>query len=77
MLFFLFLGPEMTHEERSEMAEEAKEFEELRRVGTDLQEIGERRAREKLVGRDETIEDVDRPRSDNKSDQDIEHKEAV
>jgi len=77
MLFFLFLGPEMTPEERAEMAEEAKEFENLRRIGTNFQEVGERRAREKLVGRDEMIEDVERPRSNEKDDQDIEHKESA
>jgi len=45
MLFFLFLGPEMTQEERDEMSEEAKEFEDLRRQGMSLTEIGRQRAR--------------------------------
>jgi SHS family lactate transporter-like MFS transporter len=77
MLLFLFLGPEMTHEERAEMAEEAREFEELRRVGTNLQEIGERRAREKLVGKDEMVEDVEQPQNIEKSGQEIEHRDVV
>lgn len=77
MLFFLFMGPEMTPEERAVMAEEAREFEELRRVGTNLHEIGERRAREKLVGKDVMVEDVERPQDIEKNGQEVEHKDVV
>lgn len=67
----------MTHEERDEMAAEASEFEELRRVGTDLQEIGERRAREKLIGKGEMVDDVDRPEITERTERDIEHRDEV
>jgi len=45
MLLFLLLGPEMQQEEREEMAKEAKEFEDLRRQGVSLTEIGQQRAK--------------------------------
>jgi MFS transporter, SHS family, lactate transporter len=73
ILFFLFWGPEMTWEERGEMAKEASEFEDLRRLGTNLQEIGENRARQKLLGKTEMVEDVDRVNSHEKDMK--EHKE--
>lgn len=44
MLILLLLGPEMSLEERAERAQEAKEFEEMRRQGVSLTEIGRRRA---------------------------------
>jgi SHS family lactate transporter-like MFS transporter len=71
ILLFLFVGPEMTPEERQEMAAEAAEFEDLRRVGTNLQEIGERRAREKMNGAAAMREDVSHPHADEKSDTDF------
>jgi SHS family lactate transporter-like MFS transporter len=55
MLLFLILGPEMTQEERAEMAAEAKEFEDLRRQGVSLRQIGEDRAKAATV---ERIEDI-------------------
>jgi MFS transporter, SHS family, lactate transporter len=50
MLIFLLIGPEMTQEEREEMAQEAREFEDLRRQGVSLKEIGEQRARAGMDG---------------------------
>jgi len=51
MLILLFLGPEMSEEEREEMANEAIEFERHRREGLDLKEIGALRAKG-VVGED-------------------------
>lgn len=45
LLVFLFLGPEMSQEERDEEAHAAKQFEELRRQGVSLAEIGVSRAK--------------------------------
>lgn len=50
MLVFLLIGPEMTQEEREKMAQEAREFEDLRRQGVSLKEIGEQRARAGIDG---------------------------
>lgn len=44
LLLFLFLGPEMSPEERAREAEQAKYFEDLRRQGASLREIGEEMA---------------------------------
>lgn len=45
ILFFVFLGPEMTQEEREEEAALAKQYEEMRTQGVSLQEIGAGRAK--------------------------------
>ncbi|RMY63962.1 hypothetical protein D0863_10166 [Hortaea werneckii] len=45
ILFFLFVGPEMTQEERNEEAEQAKEYERMREQGISLREIGIARAK--------------------------------
>ncbi|KAI7236278.1 sugar transporter family protein [Hortaea werneckii] len=45
ILFFLFVGPEMTQEERNEEAEQAKEYEKMREQGISLREIGIARAK--------------------------------
>ncbi|KAK4542483.1 hypothetical protein LTR36_006735 [Oleoguttula mirabilis] len=45
ILLFVFLGPEMTQEERNEEAIVAQEFEEMRARGVSLTEIGTGRAR--------------------------------
>ncbi|TKA25313.1 hypothetical protein B0A50_06217 [Salinomyces thailandicus] len=60
ILLFVFLGPEMTQEERHEEAAATREFEELRAQGVSLQEIGMQRAR--MEGKEgmekEFVEDV-------------------
>ena len=45
ILLFVFLGPEMTQEERNKEAATAEEFEEMRARGIHLAEIGIGRAR--------------------------------
>lgn len=45
ILFFILLGPEMSQEERDEEAALAKEYEEMRKSGVSLQEIGAGRAK--------------------------------
>ncbi|KAF2462003.1 carboxylic acid transporter [Lineolata rhizophorae] len=45
LFFFLFFGPEMTPEEREERAAEAIEFENLRKQGVSMREIGISRAK--------------------------------
>lgn len=45
ILLFVFLGPEMTQEERNEEANISQEFEEMRARGVRLAEIGAGRAR--------------------------------
>jgi SHS family lactate transporter-like MFS transporter len=78
ILLFLFIGPEMTTEERKEMAAESAEFEELSRIGTTMQEIGERRAREKIYGKTEAMEDINHPHNNNnKFNQGAEYNEAI
>ena len=44
LIFFLFFGPEMSHDEREKEAAEAKYYEDLRKQGASLTEIGERMA---------------------------------
>lgn len=44
LILFLFLGPEMSPEERAKEAEQAKYFEDLRRQGASLRDIGEEMA---------------------------------
>lgn len=46
--FVLFIGPEMSQEEREEEAEASLEFERLRREGMSLAEVGARRGNGKL-----------------------------
>ncbi|KAF2115634.1 sugar transporter family protein [Lophiotrema nucula] len=48
MLFFLLLGPEMKQEEREEQRQEALAWEEERKSGRSLVEMGERRAKDGL-----------------------------
>ena len=55
LILFLFLGPEMSPEERAKEAEQAKHFEELRRQGASLKEIGEEMAR---TGKAKEIDDA-------------------
>jgi len=45
MIVFLFIGPEMTEQERKEYAASANDLEGLRKQGTSLHEIGKERAR--------------------------------
>lgn len=45
MFVLLFLGPEMAEDERTEMAEEARQFERCRREGLSLAEVGAGRAK--------------------------------
>lgn len=45
ILFFVFFGPEMSQEEREEEAALAREYEDMRRQGISLQEIGAGRAK--------------------------------
>lgn len=58
LIFFLFLGPEMSAEEREKEAEEAKYYEKLRAEGVSLTEIGERMAMKSGDG-DEPIHATD------------------
>ncbi|KAI6871853.1 hypothetical protein D0864_09907 [Hortaea werneckii] len=57
ILFFTFLGPEMTQEERNEEAAATQEFEDLRAQGVSLQEIGANRAR--MEGKSEKMDLAD------------------
>ncbi|KAF2234553.1 sugar transporter [Viridothelium virens] len=63
--FFLFLGPEMSEDEKEEMAQEAKEFERLRAEGRSLAEIGASRVNTKDSDSDEKaageVEHVEHP----------------
>lgn len=45
ILFFVFLGPEMSQEEREEEAALAKQYEEMRTQGVSLEEIGAARVK--------------------------------
>ncbi|KAI1343896.1 carboxylic acid transporter [Xylariaceae sp. FL0016] len=54
MLLFLFLGPEMTEEERAEYGAAANHVEAMRKRGTSLADIGAQRAKEVLVAAAET-----------------------
>ena len=45
-IFFLFLGPEMSEEERAEYAATADDLERLRKQGMSLKDIGAQRAKE-------------------------------
>jgi len=45
MIVFLFIGPEMTEQERREYAETTDDLEGLRKQGVSLAEIGRERAR--------------------------------
>ncbi|CZR56423.1 probable sugar transporter family protein [Phialocephala subalpina] len=53
--FWLFWGPEMKQWERDEEAERAMQYERLRMEGLSLQEIGEKRAREHVLGKVEGV----------------------
>lgn len=58
--FVLFIGPEMSQEEREEEAEASLEFERLRRGGMSLAEVGARRGNGKLeeeMAEKERVED--------------------
>lgn len=44
-MLFVFVGPEMSQEERAEEGEQALEFERLREQGVSLREIGVSRAK--------------------------------
>ena len=61
LVFFLFWGPEMSPEERAKEAEEAKYYENLRREGVSLTEIGERMA---MKGDDSDDGDASAPAHD-------------
>ncbi len=45
VFFFLFIGPEMSQEERQEEAEAARQYEEMRREGVSLADIGASRSK--------------------------------
>ena len=57
ILLFVFLGPEMTQDERDEEAALTLEFEEMRAQGVSLLDIGAGRAK-KMNDSDERIEEV-------------------
>lgn len=57
ILLFVFLGPEMTQEERNQEAAATLEFEELRAQGVSLQEIGQNRVR--MEGKSEKLDLAD------------------
>ncbi|KAK5123664.1 hypothetical protein LTR85_002300 [Meristemomyces frigidus] len=60
ILLFVFLGPEMTQEERNKEAIIAEEFEEMRARGVSLAEIGAGRARaDEKMGVGEEVEHVE------------------
>lgn len=61
MIIFLFIGPEMSEEERKEYAATADDLEGLRKQGVSLQEIARERARrawEAEHGIDESSDDM-------------------
>ncbi len=68
IVLLLFLGPEISEEEREEMAQEAVQYERYRRDGLDLKDIGAMRAKgmdvegeeAEKVGRAELVEDAER-----------------
>ncbi|KAI7778644.1 hypothetical protein LA080_001877 [Diaporthe eres] len=64
-LLFLFLGPEMSEEERAEFAASANEFERLRKSGVSLADIGAERAKaamlEKQASRGEEYNNDEKP----------------
>lgn len=64
-LLFLFLGPEMSEEERAEFAASANEFERLRKSGVSLADIGAERAKaamlEKQASRGEEYNNNEKP----------------
>lgn len=69
-LLFLFLGPEMSEQERAEFAAETDEYERLRKAGVSLAEIGaEKTKRERLQGQAEGTRVDEKPT-------DVEHIEA-
>jgi MFS transporter, SHS family, lactate transporter len=51
-IFFLFLGPEMSEEERAEYAASADDLENLRKQGVSLKDIGIQRAKTNQEGED-------------------------
>lgn len=71
-IILLFVGPEMTEEERDEYAATADDLETLRKQGVSLKEIGAQRARMAQKGgqMDDTNVDPEKPATD------IEHLEA-
>lgn len=69
-LLFLFLGPEMSEQERAEFAAETDEYERLRKAGVSLAEIGAEKAkRAGLEGQADAVRLDEKPT-------DIEHIEA-
>ena len=58
-LFWLFLGPEMTEQERQATAEEAALLEQMRLNGASLQEIGASRVTSRIKTRDTDMSRVD------------------
>ena len=66
--FFLFLGPEMSEDEKEQMALESKEFERLRADGRSLAEIGASRVKTKESDFDEKkVEEVQNIEQPNKT----------
>ena len=72
MFLFLLLGPEMTWEERAERARDAQQFEELRKTGSSLAEIGQHRARERYEGKVMDDED-DKASSEHEKREEVHH----
>lgn len=58
MFFWLFLGPEISEEERQELAEEAALLERMRLDGASLAEIGASRVTSRVKTRDAEISHV-------------------
>lgn len=57
-LFFLFLGPEMSEEERMEFARESEQLERMRREGIPVAEYGKERVRLERKGMDAEVGEV-------------------
>ena len=62
-LFFLFLGPEMSQDERNEYGASADDLEKLRKQGVSLADIGAQRAKatlhEREAGSDDQIQTIE------------------
>lgn len=70
LLVFLFIGPEMTPEEREKEAHEAYQYEKLRKEGASLTEIGERMA---MKGNDSGDGDNYSATAEDEKKHDVEH----
>lgn len=73
-LVFLFLGPEMSEEERAEFAASANEFERLRKSGVSLADIGAERAKAAIL--EKQASRGDEYTSNNEKPVDVEHVET-